>query len=223
MSDLEFGIEVSGDFACFTRQEMKAERFSYSVMTPSAARAVFEAVLWKPAIQWLVTRIEVMNPIRFTSIKRNELNHTISPKTVKSMMANKGGDISVDAGSTKHRMPRHSVILRDVRYRIYAKILMTDKAGPRDNYNKFVDMFTRRLKSGQCFYQPYLGCREFSADFSAIEDPSEAPISTTEDLGFMLLDMDFTNPKKPTPLFFEANMVNGVIEIPPRVIPGVAA
>lgn len=222
MSDLEFGVEVSGDFACFTRQEMKAERVSYHVMTPSAARAVFEAILWKPAIQWQITRIEVMNPIKFMSIKRNELNHTISPKVVSSMMNGKGGDIQVDAGSTKNRMPRHSVILRDVRYRIYAKMLMTDQAGPRDNVKKFIDMFTRRLKSGQCFYQPYLGCREFSADFTGIDSPDESPISETEDLGNMLLDLDFTNPQKPSPLFFEAKMVNGVINVPPRVIPGVA-
>lgn len=222
MSDIEFGIEVSGDFACFTRQEMKAERVSYHVMTPSAARAVFESILWKPAIQWQITRIEVMNPIKFMSIKRNELNHTISPKVVSSIMNGKGGDISVDAGSTKSRMPRHSIILRDVRYRIYAKILLTEKAGPSDNYNKFAQMFTRRLKAGQCFYQPYLGCREFSADFSEIENPEEAPINETEDLGIMLLDMDFTNPKKPTPQFFEANMINGSIDVPERIIPGVS-
>lgn len=223
MSDIEFGIEVSGDFACFTRPEMKAERVSYSVMTPSAARAIFESILWKPAIQWQITRIEVMNPIKFTSIKRNELNHIISPKVVSSMMQGKDGDIRVDAGSTKHRMPRHSLVLKDVRYRIYGKFHLTNMVGPRDNYIKFIDMFRRRLNSGQCFSQPYLGCREFSADFKPIENHGEKPLDLTDDLGFMLLDMDFSNPEKPSPLFFDAKIINGVIDVPRRVIPGVAA
>lgn len=222
MSDIEFGLEVSGEFACFTRPEMKAERVSYSVMTPSSARAIFEAILWKPAIQWQITRIEVMNPIKFTSIKRNELNYAISPKVATAMMRGKGGDIRVDASSNKHRMPRHSLILKDVRYRIYGKFHLTDQIGPRDNYIKFIDMFSRRLNSGQCFSQPYLGCREFSAYFKPIENPEESPLDLTEDLGSIFLDMDFTNSKNPSSLYFDAKMINGVIEVPRRVIPGVA-
>lgn len=223
MSDIEFGIEVSGEFACFTRPEMKAERVSYPVMTPSSARAIFEAILWKPAIQWQITRIEVMNPIKFTSIKRNELNHAISPKVATAMMRGGKGDIRVDAGSTTHRMPRHSLLLKDVRYRIYGKFHLTDKVGPRDNYLKFIDMFSRRLNSGQCFSQPYLGCREFSADFKPIENPEETPLDLTDDLGFMVLDMDFTDSEKPSSLYFDAKIINGVIDVPRRVIPGVAA
>ena len=221
MSDIEFGIEVSGDFACFTRPEMKAERFSYHVITPSAARAVFEAILWKPAIQWKITRIEVMNPIKFMNIKRNEINHTISPRAVSLAMKNNKTDVGVDSACSKNRMQRHSVILKDVRYRIFGKILLTNKMGLRDNYNKFADTFSRRLKAGKCFYQPYLGCREFSAHFKEIENLDEMPIQKTEDFGITLLDLDFTNSEKPSPLFYDTKMVNGVINVPNRVIPGI--
>lgn len=215
----EFGLEVSGDFACFTRPEMKGERFTYDVITPSAARAVFDAILWKPAIQWQITRIEVMNPIKFMNIKRNEINHAISPINAKSMMKGTGKSIIVDSSLSKNRMQRHSVILKDVRYRIYARIVMTKKMGERDDLKKFTALFYKRLRNGRCFKQPYLGCREFSAHFSEITDRTEKPLDITEDLGFMVMDMNYGAGKKDLPLYFHAQMENGVIKVPARVIP----
>lgn len=210
-----FGIEVSGDYACFTRPEMKAERVSYDVITPSAARAIFEAILWKPAIRWTITRIEVMKPISFMNIKRNEIDHVISAQVVEAAAKKGRGSLGVTPAG-KNRMQRFSVILRDVKYRIYGHFQMTEKAGDSDDMTKFISMFNRRLSKGQCFNQPYLGCREFSADFCPIEDVNEAPLQVSQNLGWMLLDLDFSDPNKPKPMLFNANMENGVIEIPPR-------
>ena len=211
----EYAIEVSGEYACFTRPEMKAERVSYDVITPSAARAIFEAILWKPAMRWIITRIEVMNPIQFVNIKRNEINHVIANKTAGAVAKRGSGKLWVD--SNKHRMPRFSVILKDVRYRIHGYFELTEKAGSRDNLKKFDQMFQRRLDQGQCFAQPYLGCREFSADFDVVSNTDEKPIGESVDLGWMLHDLDYTDAKKPTPMFFHAEMNNGVIEVPARV------
>ncbi|WP_131667663.1 type I-C CRISPR-associated protein Cas5c [Psychrobacter pygoscelis] len=222
-----FCIEVWGDYALFTRPEMKVERVSYPVITPSACRAIFEAILWKPAIEWQIKRIEVLNPIEWISVRRNEVGVKMSTRNAQSMMNGKGKgdyDIVID----DNRQQRASLLLKDVRYRIYADFVMTNKAGKADNRSKFAQMFERRANKGQCFYQPYLGCREFSCFFQLIEldkknqpillDPPDAfePISDNQDLGFMLYDLDYTNTNNPQPMFFHAKMNHGVISIPDK-------
>lgn len=208
-------LEVSGPFACFTRPEMKVERVSYDVITPSAARGIFESVLWKPAIRWNMRRIEVLSPIRWASVRRNEVGKTASPRI---------DGIFVE----DERQQRAGLILRDVRYRIYADFdfIPPDKRGsaaasssneaPEDeSESKYAAMFERRARKGQCFNQPYLGCREFSAEFRLIDSdaPPYPPIQESRDLGWMLYDMDFRDPDNPKPQFFKAAMVAGVINV----------
>lgn len=220
-----FCIEVWGDFALFTRPEMKVERVSYPVITPSACRAIFEAILWKPAIEWQIKRVEILSPIKWLSVRRNEVGTKLSSRNAQSMMNGKGKNdyaIIID----DNRQQRASLLLKDVRYRIYADFIMTDKAGKADNRVKFVQMFERRAKKGQCFYQPYLGCREFSAHFEYIEldknnqplfEGSEnniMPIAENQDMGYMLYDLDFSTIDDPQPMFFHAQMKDGVISIP---------
>lgn len=210
-------LEVRGDFACFTRPEMKVERVSYDVITPSAARAVFEAILWKPAITWRVTKIEVLNPIRWLNLRRNEVGK----------IASSGSDgIFIE----DERQQRAGLFLRDVAYRLHAEFAMDrDPAKHRGQFphlskfdgedgntpTKFHEMFIRRAGKGQCINQPYLGCREFACDFRLIEDPAAGsmPIAETRDLGWMLYDMDFANPADPKPKFFRAEMKAGVIDL----------
>lgn len=218
-------LEVRGDFACFTRPEMKVERVSYDVITPSAARAVFEAILWKPALTWRVTKIEVLNPIRWMNLRRNEVGKIASGKD--------GFFIE------EERQQRAGLFLRDVAYRIHAAFELgrdpakhrgqfpqlskfRANAGEEDldaphhnNAAKFHEMFTRRARKGQCINQPYLGCREFACDFRIVEDPAAAstPITETRDLGWMLYDLDFVNPADPKPKFFRAEMKAGVIDL----------
>lgn len=222
-----FCIEVWGDYALFTRPEMKVERVSYPVITPSACRAIFEAILWKPAIEWQIKRIEVLNPIEWISVRRNEVGVKMSARNAQSMMNGKGKgdyDIVID----DNRQQRASLLLKNVRYRIYADFVMTDNASKTDNRNKFSQMFERRAQKGQCFYQPYLGCREFTCFFKLIDidkntqpillDTPNAfkPISDNQDLGFMLYDLDYTNIDDPQPMFFHAKMNNGVISVPDK-------
>ncbi|OBW93587.1 CRISPR-associated protein Csd5 [Gallibacterium genomosp. 3] len=201
---MNFILEVSGDYACFTRPEMKVERVSYPVITPSAARAIFSAILWKPAISWQISKIEILKPIKWINLRRNELGTKMSER-------NEGLYIE------DHRQQRAALLLRDVAYRIHAHFTMTNKAGINDNPQKFIEMFFRRAKKGQCFYQPYLGCREFSCDFKLIESEEQGlpryPIN--DDFGFMLYDLDFTNPDNPQPMFYHAKAIDGVITIPP--------
>jgi len=210
-----FCIEVSGDFACFTRPEMKVERVSYDVITPSSARSIFEAILWKPAICWQVTKIEVLKPIKWVSIRRNEMSETISVKNIDKAM--KGGAMSALYVEDK-RQQRAGLFLKDVAYRLHARFSLTDKAGVDDNMQKFAEMFRRRAKKGQCFNQPYLGCREFSCGFELVENSVEQsqPITETRSLGWMLYDMDYKNPEEPQPLFFNASIENGIIQVPGR-------
>lgn len=211
-----FCLEVSGEFACFTRPEMKVERVSYDVITPSAARAIFEAILWKPAIQWQVTQIDVLNPIKWMNLRRNEVESIVSASTAKSAMKNGSGHLGLYVD--EQRQQRASLLLKDVRYRIHAQFSMTDKAGPQDSAAKFADMFRRRAEKGQCFNQPYLGCREFTCDFALANEDSDPamPIEETRDLGFMLYDLDYSNPLAPNPLFFRAQMENGTIKVPTK-------
>lgn len=228
-------LEVSGDYACFTRPEMKVERVSYDVITPSAARAVFEAILWKPAIRWVPTKVEVLAPIRWTSVRRNEVASKVSVSSVKSAMNSGAGALGLYVEDD--RQQRAGLFLRDVKYRLHARLEMTGRDHrpyyPRlvgvvqdaedeklhrqpNSEAKFMNMFERRAKKGQCVNQPYLGCREFSCDFRLVEDMNDEPppIDETRQLGWMLYDMDFTNPADPMPRFFNARMENGVVEIP---------
>lgn len=210
-----FCLEVSGEFACFTRPEMKVERVSYDVITPSAARAIFEAILWKPSIQWQVTKIEVLNPIKWMNLRRNEVESVVSTRAAKSAMTRGEGHLGIYVD--EQRQQRASLLLKDVRYRLHGEFGMTDKAGPNESAAKFADMFRRRAEKGQCFNQPYLGCREFSCDFSLVDaDDGNEPIHQSSDLGFMLYDLDYADPRAPTPLFFRANMENGVVIVPDR-------
>jgi len=207
-----FCLEVSGDFACFTRPEMKVERVSYDVITPSAARSVFEAILWKPAIRWEVRRIEVLKPIKWISVRRNELKSKISVSNVKEAMNGTREDLAMLIED--ERTQRASLLLRDVAYRLHAELLpVGDDA--RANPAKYREMFQRRAEKGQCVNQPYLGCREFAARFRLVTDPaSEAPALTeSRDLGWMLYDMDFAAVHDPKPRFFRADLQNGVIDL----------
>jgi CRISPR-associated protein Cas5d len=198
-----FRLKVWGENACFTRPEMKVERVSYDVMTPSAARGILEAILWKPAIRWQITRIDVLNPIRWASVRRNEVGAVMSPRTNGLFVEDQ-------------RQQRAGFFLRDVAYAIHAFFEMTTKAGAEDNVKKFEEMFMRRAEKGQCFHRPYLGCREFAAHFEPLEaeraDPQ--PIDENRDLGFMLYDMDHTG-AEPMPMWFRAQIQNGRVNVPP--------
>jgi len=208
-----FCLEVSGDFACFTRPEMKVERVSCDVITPSSARAIFEAILWKPAIRWHIHKIEVMQPIKWMNLRRNEVGAEISVRNVKTAMKQGKGNLGLLIED--ERQQRGGLFLHDVNYRLHADFEITDKAGEGDTLVKFSEMFERRASKGQCFNQPYLGCREFSANFR-LADPAEgpAPINETRDLGWMLFDLDYADRTNPKPLFFRASLNNGVIHVP---------
>ena len=227
-------LEVSGDFACFTRPEMKVERVSYDVITPSSARAIFEAILWKPAIRWQVNRIEVLKPIRWVNIRRNEVGSVISTRNINTVMS--GGNANLQILIEDDRQQRAGLFLRDVAYRLYADFSLqednqhvhrfphlqcADAESYENSYTKFSEMFNRRARKGECFNQPYLGTREFSCSFRLIEqeelkkEQSTRPaISDNKELGWMLYDMDFTDPNNPAPRFFNASMVSGEIIVP---------
>lgn len=220
-----FCLEVTADYACFTRPEMKVERVSYDVITPSAARGVFTAIFWKPAIRWNIQRIEVLKPIRWTSVRRNEVGKVAS--------AGSSGIVIED-----DRQQRAGLFLRDVAYRLHAELeFIPPPRRPRverpvpeqlvvpseraewakdENPGKYNAIFERRARQGQCFNQPYLGCREFSCAFRLVDDVATEPetIKESRDLGFMLYDLDFTDEKDPKPAFFRAQMNNGVIDVP---------
>lgn len=207
-----FCLEVSGDFACFTRPEMKVERVSYDVITPSAARSVFEAILWKPAMRWEVRRIEVLKPIKWISVRRNEVKSKVSVSNVKEAMNGTRQELAMLIED--ERTQRASLLLRDVAYRLHADLVPVGEDA-RANPAKYREMFQRRAEKGQCVNQPYLGCREFAARFRLVTDPaSEAPaLNETRDLGWMLYDMDFAAVNDPKPRFFRADLQNGIIDL----------
>ncbi len=209
-----FRIKVSGLNACFTRPEMKVERVSYDVMTPSAARGILEAILWKPAISWNILQIDVLNPIEWESVRRNELGSVISTQKAKTSMKRGRGKLGIYIDAPKMRQQRAGLFLRNVSYVIHAEFQMTDNAGKDDSVTKFEQMFIRRASKGQCFHRPYFGCREFPVDFEFI--PKEAdrikPIGESRDLGWMLYDRDYSN-KESLPTFFHAYMENGSIDL----------
>ncbi len=208
-----FCLEVTGDFACFTRPEMKVERVSYDVITPSAARAVFEAILWKPAIRWHIRKIEVLKPIRWINLRRNEVSGVVPAGAVKSAMKQGKGNLGMYI--EEDRQQRAGLFLRDVHYRLHAEFEMLDN-NPENNSVKFAEMFKRRASKGQCFNQPYLGTREFSCDFRLVEADTTPvqPLPETRELGWMLYDMDFADTANPMPRFFQVKMQDGVIHIP---------
>lgn len=209
-----FCLEVSGDFACFTRPEMKVERVSYDLITPSAARAVFESILWKPAIRWHIRRIEVLKPVRWTSVRRNEVGAVISSRNVSSAMNAGHGQLALYVED--ERQQRAGLILRDVAYRLHAELEFLPERAPADNATKYAEMFRRRAAKGQCVNQPYLGCREFAARFRLVDEAIEsAPPEPSVDgeLGWMLYDMDFSNPADPRPTFFRACVDKGVLDL----------
>lgn len=207
-------LELSGDFACFTRPEMKVERVSYDVMTPSAARACFEAILWKPAIRWHIRKIEVLKPIRWINLRRNEVAGIVSTRNVESAMKSGTGILGLNIED--ERQQRAGLFLRDVAYRVHADLEFFPEHDREAKAVKYHEMFERRASRGQCVNQPYLGCREFSARFRLVGDTTQepAPVQETRDLGFMLYDLDFTPPSGPAPRFFRARLENGVVDVP---------
>jgi len=207
-------VKVWGDWACFTRPENKAERVSYDVMTPSAARGVLEAIFWKPEFRWEIREIWVLKPIRHFSILRNEVG---SPASVRAAHGwqDSDGHYYADADNERGRTQRHSLILRDVEYLILADVVLAPHA--TDPVFKYQDQFRRRVNRGQCHHMPYLGCREFSAHF-APSDRSETPISYTDILGRMLFDISYT-PEKGGPVVFRQHDSNGSTWIESRARP----
>lgn len=207
-------VEVWGDYACFSRAEFKTERVSYDVMTPSAARGLLESILWHPGLRWVIDRIYVCSPIRFTNIRRNEVKDVINPNTVNKVMRTGQGKLYLSTSESIQQ--RAAMILKDVRYVIEAHFEMTEKAVSGDNPGKFQEMMKRRLERGQCYKMPYLGTREFAAHFQRCRavPPCPEELRGERDLGWMLLDLDFTDLQNITPRFFRARLVDGVLDVP---------
>jgi len=219
-----FQVEIWGDYACFSRPELKVERVSYEVITPSAARGILEAILWKPAIRYSIDKIEICAPIRFENIRRNEVNSKI-PQSSLPNAEQKLLERSLYLCASDDRAQRAAMVLRDVRYVVTGHFDMTDKAGPGDNPDKFINMLLRRLKSGQNYHTPYLGTREFPAHVRLIADgeaPPPSPIPESRSLGLMLYDINYIKEKDKEgdeivvafePMYFMAEMKNGVIDL----------
>lgn len=207
-------VKVWGDYALFSRPELKVERYSYDVMTPSAARGILEAIYWHPGMKWVIDKIYVKNPIRFTSVRRNEVKSKISANNVLSVY--NGADKPLYISSKEEIVQRASMILTDVAYVIEAHFEMTEWANETDNPGKFKDIMMRRLQKGKCYHMPYFGCREFPANFALCE---EEEIGTAfddvaeKDLGLMLFDMDYTDKNNITPMFFRAVLRHGVLDL----------
>ena len=211
---MSISLAVEGKYACFSRPEFKVERTSYDVMTPSAARGLLEAIYWHPGVAWRIDRIRVCSPIRFCSVRRNELASKIHAKTAKTVMTRGGGPLYLDR--TKDIQQRASLLLRDVSYIVDAHFDLTEKAAATDNPGKIQDIITRRIRKGQCFHQPYFGCREFPAEFREFIGDFTCPkeLLGDIDLGWMLYDMDYSEPGNIRPRFFRGRLCNGVMEIP---------
>lgn len=216
-------VEVWGDYACFTRPEMKTERVSYDVMTPSAARGILESVFWHPGLKYVIDRIHVYSPIRFTNIRRNEVKEKISTGKVKALMETGRGETFLAAPECIQQ--RAAMVLRDVHYVIEAHFDMTERAALSDNPGKFQDILKRRLERGQCYSMPYLGTREFPARFRRCEviPPCPEELRGERDLGWMLLDMDYSDPENIVPRFFRATLKDGVMDVPAWESEGVKA
>ena len=204
-------LEVWGPYALFSRPELKVEKVSYDVPTPSAARGIVEAVYFHPGLRWHIDRIYVLNPISFTSIRRNEVLSKISARNVRQ--AAQGGRQELYLAAPQEIVQRSSLLLQDVHYVIEAHFEMTSKAAPSDNPGKFQDIVTRWMEKGQCYTTPYLGCREFSASFRRWAGGPIKTIKETRDLGLMLYDFDYTDPQNITPTYFRAKLENGILNV----------
>ena len=201
-------VETWGEYALFTRPEMKVERASYDVMTPSAARGILEAIFWHPGLKWQVDKIFVRAPIRFLNLRRNEVKATVNARSVKTVMNRGEGDLWISAPDEIQQ--RAALLLRDVRYIIEAHFDMTDPA-TRDNPGKFQDIMKRRIQKGQFYHQPYFGCREFPVSFRRWPGGPIPTIDETRDLGLMLYDFDYSDPAAITPTYFRARLEHGVL------------
>lgn len=204
-------LEVWGPYALFSRPELKVEKVSYDVPTPSAARGMVEAVYFHPGLRWHIDRIYILNPISFTNIRRNEILSKISARNVRQ--AAQGGRQELYLAAPQEIVQRSSLLLQDVHYVIEAHFEMTGKAAPSDNPGKFQDIVTRRMEKGQCFSTPYLGCKEFPASFRRWPGGQIRTIDETRDLGLMLYDFDYTDPQNITPTYFRARLENGVLDV----------
>ena len=208
-----FKVEISGDYALFTRPEFKVERCSYDIITPSAARGILEAIYWKPAIRYIIDKIHVYNEPMFTNIRRNEVSVKLLASDAKQLM--KGNPNAKGYINTKEVIQqRASMVLKDVRYVIEAHFELTEKAGNEDTEEKHYNIALRRLRNGQFFHAPCMGCREFPAKFQIIEgDVPKSDLVGERDLGFMLYDMDFSDMRNIQPTFFRAKMVDGIVDL----------
>lgn len=204
-------IEVWGEYALISRPELKTERVSYDIITPSAARGLIESVFWHPGLKYIIDRIYLLSPIRFETIRRNEVKSTLPGSAALSAM--KGGSADLAIYTPKDIQQRAALVLKDVHYVIEAHFDMTEKAAPGDNPGKFQEMLRRRLRKGQCYSQPYLGCREFPAKVQEWEGGEIPALDITQDLGFMLYDMDYRDPTDIKPMFFRAKLENGVLDL----------
>lgn len=211
---MSISVEVWGDYALYSRPELKVERVSYDVMTPSAARGLLESIFWHPGLRWRVDRIHVCSPIRFTNIRRNEVKDTISARKMQALME-KGGELYLATPDSIQQ--RAAMVLRDVHYVIDAHFDMTMRASPTDNPGKFQEMMRRRVEKGQSYHTPCFGVREFPANFRLCTElpPCPEELKGEKDLGWMLLDMDYSDKENITPRFFRAVLRDGVLEVPP--------
>ncbi|WP_409969258.1 type I-C CRISPR-associated protein Cas5c [Bengtsoniella intestinalis] len=205
-------VEVWGDYACFSRPELKVERVSYDVMTPSAARGLLEAIYWHPGLKWVIDTIYVLAPISVTSIRRNEVKDKLPAGAAKGAYMGNGKPLALYTGESIQQ--RATLALQNVHYVIEAHFEMTDKAETGDNPGKFQDIMRRRLEKGQCYHQPCFGTREFPAHFRAWPSPTVPTIPDTCDLGYMLYDMDYSNPEDIRPMFFRGKLEHGVLHVP---------
>ena len=204
-------LEVWGPYALFSRPELKTERMSYDVPTPSAARGLVESVYFHPGLRWRIDRIYIMNPIRFVSVRRNEVTDKISARNVRQ--AAQGGGQPLYLAAPQAIVQRSSLLLQDVHYVIEAHFNMTAKAAPSDNPGKFQDIVTRRMERGQCYSMPYFGCREFTASFRRWPGGPIPTIDESRDLGLMLYDFDYSDPQNITPTYFRARLEHGVLDV----------
>lgn len=207
-------VRVWGDYALFSRPEMKVERCSYDIMTPSAARGILDAIYWHPGLRWVIDKIHVVKPVRFTSVRRNEVTSEILAGDL--LQAYNGKEKPLYLNAKADIAQRASLLLRDVEYVIEAHFEMTEQANGSDNPGKFKDIMTRRVSRGECFHMPYFGCREFPAHFSLCEeDMIRTAYDDVEekDLGFMLFDMDYSDEKQIQPMFFRAVLKQGVLDL----------
>ncbi len=207
-------VNVWGDYALFSRPELKVERYSYDIITPSAARGILEAIYWHPGMRWIIDKIYVKNPIQFTSVRRNEVKSKILASNV--LQAYNGADKPLYISTKEDIVQRASQLLCNVSYTIEAHFEMTEKANASDNPGKFKDIIMRRLRKGECFHMPYLGCREFPANFALCEEEeihTAYDVVAEKDLGLMLYDMDYSDPENIQPMFFRAVMRHGVVDL----------